>query len=366
MPTLADVAKQAGVSVSTASIVLNPGKTRKNVSEELQRKVRKAARELGYVPNYHAQAMKRGQTRVIGLALHTGRTYEKTGTRLDSLYYAAMLAGIEHAIAKRGYSLLILGSTPEELATQRALRAIQQRQIDGLICPHNLLQLELQHSNLGALPVVAIEAPPSLPIPTINWNTAEAVNLAIDHLLAQGHRYILWLGPPPHSQDSLPNERETLFMQESFRKKFQAAIVHLPPPDKTSPLPKDETIINQACEAFLNFVHEQVGKATLPSAVLAYNDTMAAGVYRASSQVGLKIPQQLSVMGFDNFSPAYYLTPPLTTLSHSFDAIGERAVELLLQRIEERISPYSPENPPPHILISPELVVRGSTCPPGS
>ncbi|MBA3700503.1 MAG: LacI family DNA-binding transcriptional regulator [Planctomycetes bacterium] len=351
--TLSDVAKAAGVSIATASMVLNPTDKTAKVSDERTALVKAAAERLGYVANYHARAMHLGLSETIGFALDYGQAgRELDDEPMDVGYFHHLTMGIEAETHFVGYNLALIGPGTQERAVARGIRQLQQRRLDALIVPAVLSSVRLSNliSEAPDLPIVLIEHDGSSAFPVVHYDEAEGVRRAVAHLAGLGHRQLLWLGP---DQDGRRGRAD------QFREAVQAAGLGGETCFFTVPEPVyDRHSIIRAAGAALS---ARLARGRDVTALVCYNDFTAVGAYDALLSAGVHIPREVSVVGFDDFVAAY-LHPRLTTVSHMLVGMGRRATQLALEMArgpQARAGLRGRRE-----VLVPELVLRASTAPP--
>jgi len=191
MSSLKDVATLAGVSIATASKVLNTGKELDRISEDCADRVRRAARELAYTPNYHAQSLMTRKAYNLGFSLDVAPGQNAIG----GYYTGSLIGGAECKAREEGYLLTLTGPSKTETGVQRALGELRKKRFDGLLVP-GLIGQELNRSFLteSELPVILLEYDDTTLIPVIDVDAAAGIIQAVEHLIKLGHRDILWLG----------------------------------------------------------------------------------------------------------------------------------------------------------------------------
>lgn len=351
MARLRDVAEAAGVSISTASLVLGSNRTGKPVGADLEERVRKAAKKLGYVANAMARSFSTGISRNIAFAIHDGFPIRN---RLLEPYYANLAGSLETAAMEKEYTLTLVGSrSREQYAFQVAYEILQQHRVDGVI----LARFGLTHETspfakaTEPMPAVGVECEPHPMCPVVSWDEDGSVRETVQHLAALGHRNLLWVGPPDEQRET------TLREQAGLANMRIAKAIHYERIRPVQPSPV-EVVIDAVRPLAYNYLKSYKGKVT---AAVCFNDNAAIGVYQAAAQLGISIPGKLSVVGFDDFL-GVMLYPKLTTVSHRMEMLAKRAVDYLLTLIEfpktrERLAGL-------YEVIPPELVVRDSTAPP--
>lgn len=323
---MADVARLAGVSQQTVSRVLNESP---HVSPNTRERVLEAVRKLAYRPNRVARALVTGRSRTLGVVSFDTTLYGPAST----------LLGIEHAAHDAGYFVSI--ASLRSLDSTSMLSAVERLGEQGV---EGILVIAPQESAARALlqvapdvPIVATEAGPQHDdIPLVAVDQVAGAAAATQHLLERGHRTVWHISGPPdwlEAQDRVRGWRSTL---------DAAGAVH-------PPLLVGDWSARSGYE-----LAERLAAEPEVSAVFVGNDQMALGVLRRLHELGRRIPEEISVVGFDDIPEAAYFTPPLTTVRQNFNEVGRRALLLLLRQLEggERL---------PRDTVPPELIVRAST-----
>jgi LacI family transcriptional regulator len=359
MPSLMEVAKLSGVSVSTVSMVLNRTKRAERISDECAQRVREAARKLGYVPNYHARSMKLGVAETIGLSVEIEACPERGSSELADLFFASVIGSVELRLRREGYMLSIVGPGEKTTALARGRKAIQQRRFDGLLVlgVSSFINAPLPE-DIEDEPIVVIEYPGSTTLPVIDFDDEQAVDLAVDHLLELGHRRLMWVGPDddPSGKATIRRDRLRARAQEAGGTSVEQCL-YQSGADVWSQ--HGEHIVDAAEQAVESCIARRGASSTV-TGVVCWNDATALGVSRALQRAGRSVPGDVSVVGMDNFE-AGLGCPKLTTIDHRAFEMGFRAAELLLEiafdgdrRAELR----------GHVeKLAPRLIVRDSTGP---
>jgi len=335
MKSIKDVAALAGVSFTTVSHVLN--ETR-HVSEETRRKVMAAVEQLGYRPNAGARMMRKSGSKLVGVLVPT----------VLNPFFAELVVGIEERCRLAGYSVFLCNSddTPE-LQHQYLSRLLEYR-VDGLLISSAKEDETLVGMvNAASLPVVTMNhAFPGLKADMVSENNREGARLAVGHLLELGHRRIACISGPA----GLEFARERT---EGWRSMLRDAGI----------VPNEDLLVEgdfssqggyeAACRLLHNFEDGQA-----PTAIFAGNDMMAIGALRAAAELGLNVPKQLSIIGFDDIDLSRYVSPALTTVGCSIKKLGNEAARVLIERIAQ---PDAPHN---EVVMTHFLALRDSTAPP--
>lgn len=306
MATIRDVAREAGVSTATVSRVLSRPAV---VNAETRRSVMAAVNALGYTPNAAAKSLR---------TLRSGKLLV-TVPDIANPFFSLILQGIEAAALRAGYSVLLGDTQHDEAREQQYALMLQRREADGLIfLGHRLPKAAaalVRSRPAGTAPVVnGCEFSPSLGVPSVHIDNARAAFEAIDHLCQLGHRRIgVVTGPmaSPLSRDRLKGT-----MARAGRPGHKITI---------STAGGDFSI-----ESGIAAAEQLLGGPRPPTAIFCFNDEMAIGVLHTARQHGLRVPDDLSVVGFDDIRFAQFADPPLTTVRQPMRELGEATVRLLL------------------------------------
>jgi LacI family transcriptional regulator len=338
--TLKDIAKVAGVTPMTVSRVMNDAAY---VSTSVREKVLKAAQELRYQPNLLARSLKARETKTIGVLL----------ADMANPFTALLAHGIRKVLDARGYTAFICLSENSGQQEQASLRALYEHQVDGVIVAtratslgnQTLLSLAEEH-----LPIVQIgDRGLNHPyVDTVTANHWQGGYEATEHLIQLGHRAIGFVG--------------VTLVHGSGLRRFQGYLDALRQHRLT---PREEWMAGPRHDGVPGYSTQMVGydgiKQLLkarkrPTAVFARNDMTALGVMLGARECGLRIPQDLAVVGFDDVPLAAMASPPLTTVFQPIQEQGEQAATLLLDRLQA-VTPRASET----IILPCKLVVREST-----
>jgi LacI family transcriptional regulator len=345
MATIRDVAKLAGVSVSAVSAVTN---RRAGVSTSLAERVWKAIDTLDYHPDSVARSLRVRRTKTLGVVM----------PQIASPFYAEVLRGVEEEAKGNDYSILICDSAADPDLEQRLLKSIVARRVDGILLASADPHFSDQQLVRRKLPVVYFDRlPPSCRGPAVMVNNLEGAFEATRHLIELGHRRIAIITGPV----AVSTAAERV---EGFRNAMGMAGLPIP----EGHLQSGEFRLEGGYRCAL----EMMGLSPRPTALFATNYEMTLGALRALRELGIRCPQDVSVMGFDDFvmgadgySWAAMFSPQLTTVAQPSYEIGREAVRLLLSWIEK------PEDEHQHgedyvVRLCVELRVRESTAPPAS
>lgn len=329
MATMKDVARLAGVSTSTVSHVINKDRF---VSEAVTRKVDAAIKELNYAPSALARSLKIKQTRTIGMLI----------TASTNPFYSELVRGVERSCFERGYSLVLCNTEGNEQRMNRNLETLMQKRVDGLL----LLCTETHQPSREIM-----QRYPSIPTVMMDWspfdgetdliqdNSLLGGDLATQYLIDKGYSRIACITGP---LDKTPARLRL----EGYREAMTRAGLAIPAGYEIT----GDFEFNGGFEAMQTLLsHKQ-----RPEAVFVGNDAMAVGVYKALYQAGLRIPQDIAIIGYDDIELASYMTPPLTTIHQPKDELGELAVNVLIHRMAQ------PTIQQQRLQLTPVLMARGS------
>jgi LacI family transcriptional regulator len=334
-PTQVDVARLAGVSRATVSYVVN-GLTdgRVPISEETCQRVLDAVAELGYEPDARAQALRSGDTKTVGLIIPDIR----------NPHFWEYADGVEQEASASGYHILLSSTAPDNEYAEDIFKDLSRQRIDGLILMGSFIAQSEEAKNTltwllkRRLPIVEISDHDivNYTVDCVVSNYRAATMEMMSHLLSLQHRrigLIYGVAIPRLAEDRLLPYQDSL----------QAA-----------GLPVDQELIVR-CGPTIEDGYQAALKLlklpAQPTALIPINDLLAIGALRAASDLGLHVPTDLSLAGYDDISIAKYLVPRLTTVSKDVVTVGREAVKLLLARIQESNRPYQRINFPARLII---------------
>jgi DNA-binding LacI/PurR family transcriptional regulator len=331
--TLKAVAERVGLTPSTVSHVLTNSPAANSVPQRTKNRIHAAARELNYQPNFFARSLKVKRSHTIGVIA------EEIGDAYSSL----IISGIERYLRKHNFFFLTVAHRHDDKLLSTYSNMLQQRGVEGFITVDTFLTEE------PPLPTVAIAGHRRIPrVTNIVLDHCHAASLALQHLVDLGHEEIAFMKGSTASSDT--DERWKAICDVAAKLGVQMR------PELTVQLEGVDPTPNLGYP----FAKQLLARKRPFTALFAYNDISAIGSICAFQEVGLRVPDDLSVVGFDDIQSSAYLNPPLTTVRQPLQEMGEIAARTLIDRIEERVK-YVPE-----ISVEPEFVVRGSTAPPGN
>jgi LacI family transcriptional regulator len=329
-PTIEDIAQVMGISSSTVSRALRDDP---RISEKVTREVKNTAIRLGYVPNIGASNLRLGKTRLIGLIVRDIRD----GFCLE------VIPSVEAACAASEYGLLLCNAGASQQGEFEYLRTLLQRRVDGIILitpattipnPYLMFRKEVPLVLVDSLVIGA-------PICTVSVDHTLGGYLSAKHLLELGHQRIAFLSGPLSLSSSLR-------CVEGYHNAMTEAGVGM---EDQNVVLTEKTDIQAGYDGML----EIIKLSPRPTAVATFSDLMAAGALEAARHYAIAVPEELSIVGYDDIPLSSLLTPPLTTIKQNKDALGTIAMQLLLEEIHNQGHVHQ------QIQIQPTLVLRGST-----
>jgi LacI family transcriptional regulator len=333
--TLRDVAAAAGVHPATASRALNP-ETRILVSEDTARRVTAAAAKLGYRPNPVARSLRTRRSHTVGVLIPD----------LNNPLFPPIVRGLEDKLAAAGYVALI-GNTDADANRERLLfEQMRARHVDGFVLATATLHDRLLAEAASAdLPVVLMNRlSQDYSFPSVSVDNEQGARMAVGHLARLGHSRIAHIAGPQEASTGLSRLR-------GFKDAMAAHGLEV-----------SEDLVAYAnrytVDEGTRCLRELLAAGRDFTAVAAANDMLAVGCYAALDEAGLRCPDDISVIGFNDMPFIDRLRPPLTTVRFPHYQLGTEAAQLLLERIGER------EGPVKILYLAPELVVRGSVAQP--
>lgn len=328
MSTIKDVAKLAGVSPSTVSRTLS---NRIFVEEETRQKVLKAVEELGYHPNIIARGLKEGKTNILGFMVPD----------INSLFYPMIMKAVERYASQKGYSLILINNDESLEKEKQALWSFAGRRVDGILC----MSVEDEIGHLTSfqeeqkVPVVLVNRSAGSSMSSVSTDNEYGGYLMTKYLLDHGHTRISGMfGDLGKDRFRTRYKGYLSAMEEYGIQDYEKYVIY---------------DVNSVEEAYQRTCEILKG-ADRPTAFFASMDILAIGIYSGINACGLRIPDDISVVGFDNIFMAQYMIPGLTTYNFSVDSIAEICVDLLLKEIDE------PGCGKEHITQKGSLLERGS------
>lgn len=343
--TITDVAAHAGVSKATVSAVLN---AMVGVRDATRQRVLSSAEQLDYRPSARTRA---GAPPQLPALHHGARCLALLIREADNPFYAEVVAGARDAAESHGFTLLVLSSEGDQESERRAVRLIHAKEVDGLMA-YPVMGDEADLSHFFELkrrnfPFVLLEGVHGLPASLVDIDNRAAACVATEHLLGLGHTRLAHFAGPAYSLHS----RERV---DGVRQACSGALVRF----NDAHIVLAGASIENGYRAALAYFEGRAA-ADRPTAVTCYNDLVAIGVCSALAKLGLRVPDDVSVVGFDDIPLARYLAVPLTTVRIPGHENGRLAAELLMAQLAAS-APLAAERHQMHAT----LVVRASTSAP--
>jgi len=327
--TLKAVAQHVGLTPGTVSAVLNDAPSARSIPQDTKNRIHAAAKELNYRPNFFARTLRNKRTYTIGVIA------EEIG---DS-YGSAIISGIEQYLRKRGYFFLTVAHRHDPELLGQYSRILSERGVEGIIT------VDTTVNEAPALPTVAVAGHKKLKgVTNIVLDHRHAAVLALKYLKDLSHERIAFMKGNPLSSDSMDRWDAICEVSKQIGLKIDCDLVAQIDTDDPTPM------------LGYPFTKQLLARGKPFTALFAYNDISAIGAIRALQEQGLRVPQDVSVMGFDDIPGAAFHFPSLTTVRQPLNRMGEVAAQSLLERIEGK------KEYPSEIAIEPELVVRESTA----
>lgn len=327
--TLKAVAQQLGLTPGTVSAVLNNSDASRSIPERTRKRIIEAARQLNYRPNFMARSLRVQRTYTIGVILE----------EIGDGYGSSIVSGVEEYIRERDYFFLTVAHRHDARLLETYSQMLLARGVEGLLTVDTVLQ------QAPPLPTVAVAGHKQLEnVTNIILDHRRAAVLALQHLKQLGHQKIAFLKGQPESADS--EVRWESICEVAKELSIEIA------PERVVQL----TGLDSTPELGYPFGKELLARRVPFTALFAYNDISAIGAMRAFQEAGLGVPEDISVVGFDDVVNASFCIPTLTTVRQPLKKMGRIAAETLLARLE------SDAEFPDDIAVEPELVVRKSTA----
>ena len=336
--TIKDIAKAAGVSHPTVSRALNDHPA---IAKKTVKRIKDLAARMGYIPSATARGLKTSRTFALGVIT----------SFIEDPFWSEVLHGVDDTLHPAGYSLFIAATHRDNQREKEVVQAMVQRGVDGVILlAPQFSPKQCQMLQAYGLPMAMVNNEGAGECQCLIFNDdVFGIRQITAHLISLGHQRIAYLGN--HRGGRTNSNRQAGFSQE-----MAAAGL---------PIPKEYIYLTSGGNPAggLEGAQYLLGLEARPTAIVCYNDYMAAGVYNGVARASLRIPQDISVTGFDDISMAAYLTPPLTTLRQCKYEMGVGAARMMLEMLSLRHE--EPDSPQPvrKIKMEGQLLVRSSTAP---
>jgi DNA-binding LacI/PurR family transcriptional regulator len=342
--TLRDVAKASGVSAATVSIVLNNAPLARYIPPSTKERIERAAKKLRYRPKLASRFVGARRNRTVGVMVFD----------ITDPFCTLILRGIENSLYQASYLPIFTDAHNQRGRFERYLEMLLARPVEGLVIVANWLFVDIELlADLEKRNIPAVMIGRELrtgSISSVMVDNEAGAHLAMEHLYSLGHRKIAFIRGPKMLGDSIPRWRGVRSFARSVGLEIDPALV-VDLPDSLDP--------NTGFESGFKLTDELLKHKKRFTAVMAFDDMTAFGAIRGLARAGLKVPEDCSVIGFDDVIPAGLSVPSVTTVRQPMEAMGSTAVEIVLEGMnaaaEER------EFAAVHRLLAPELVVRESS-----
>jgi DNA-binding LacI/PurR family transcriptional regulator len=344
MVTIRDVARESGFSSTTVSIVLNNAPLARYIPASTKKRIERAAKKLGYRPNLFARSLRSKRSHTVGVMV----------VDMTDPFCTPVLRGIENTLYQSNYLPILTDVHNERSRFERYLEMLLDRRVEGLIVLANWLFLDinllgdLEKSSIPTA-IIGVELKTDS-ISSVVVDNELGAHLALEHLSSLGHRKIAFIRGPKGLADSSPRWK-------GIRSFAKAAGLEMDP-RLIVDLPESRESIS-SFEAGYKLTEELLKQKRHFTAILAFDDLTAFGAIRALTKAGLRVPEQCSVIGFDDVATCAIYTPPLTTIRQPMEPMGAAAVSLVVDGINAVLEKR--ESAALHRKVAPELVVREST-----
>jgi DNA-binding LacI/PurR family transcriptional regulator len=331
--SLATLSAHLGLSVAAISRVLNGVPAAKSIPQATQDRIFEAAKLFNYRPNALARSLRHGRSMMVGVLV----------PEVSEGYVTLVLSGLEQGLLQAGYVYFLISHHHREELIAGSQTLLMERSVDGIIAIDTIL------SRSTRLPTIMVSGfDEQEGVTSIVLNQRRAAELALDHLVGLGHREIAIIKGQSFSSDTEPRWQAIRHAATKAHLRLDPKLVVQLEGDTPSHEPG-------------YFAAQRLLASAVPfTALFAFNDVSAIGAIRALREAGLRVPQDVSVVGFDDVQSAAFQNPGLTTVRQPLRTMGMLAAEALVRQIAAH-----PEHPPSkQLVVDPELVVRESTCPP--
>jgi LacI family transcriptional regulator, galactose operon repressor len=342
--TLRDVAEGSGVSAATVSIVLNNAPLARYIPTSTKDRIEKAAKKLHYRPKLVSRYLSTKRNRTVGVMVFD----------ITDPYCTLILRGIENALYEAAYMPILTDAHNQRGRFERYLEMLLARPIEGLVIVANWLFVDIDLlADLEKRNIPAVMIGRELSTGSINSvmvDNEAGAHLAMEHLYSLGHRKIAFIRGPKMLGDSVPRWRGVRSFARSVGLEIDSSLV-VDLPNSLDP--------NSGFEGAYRLTEDLLKRKKRFTAVMAFDDMTAFGAIRGLARAGLKVPEDCSVIGFDDVNPAAFSVPSLTTVRQPMEALGSAAVGIVMDGINAAREDREFESM--HRKLAPELVVREST-----
>ena len=326
------LAEHLGLSPATVSLVINRSPAAKSIPHGTQERIRQAARQLNYRPNFMARSLRVQRSFTVGVVV----------PEISEGYAALVMSGIEDYLLQEGYFYFVVSHRHRADLIEEYPRLLQQRAVEGLIAVDTPCQKGVR------IPVVAVSGHHEVEgVTNIALNHACAAMLAIEHLVGLGHRKIAFIKGQEFSSDTEVRWEAVRGVAKNLSLEINERLVGQLEGESSSP------------ELGYQVTRKLLAAGEAFTALFAFNDISAIGAIRALREARRRVPEDVSVVGFDDIQSAAFQNPAMTTVRQPLRQMGILAAETLLRRLSAPTKTPYPRN----LYVEPELIVRETTAP---
>jgi LacI family transcriptional regulator len=327
-----EIARRAKVSTATVSRAINRVPT---VDPQLAKRVWKVVDELGYYPNTQARALVSGKSRIFGLVV----------SEITNPFFPEIVQTFEELAVQNNYEILLTSTVHDSTRMKSSVRRMIERRVDGVaILTFGMEESLLNDLRLRKVPLVFVDVGPNAPkVSNIRIDYQHGIRQAVQHLAALRHTAIAFVAGPTHLKSA-----------EARKEAFRQAMSEI-----GLPVPLEMLVVgDHTMEGGMRALGELMRLPTPPTAVFCSNDMTAIGVMREAYDLGIKVPHDLSVVGFDDIRLSEFITPPLTTVRMSQTELARIAFQALMEDVGEEATDSGRKEYP----LSTNLILRRSTA----
>jgi LacI family transcriptional regulator len=339
--TIRDIAKEAGFAASTVSIVLNNAPLARYIRSATKQRIEDVAKKLGYSPNQLARSLRNQRNHTVGVMVFD----------ITDPFCTPILRGIETTLYRANYVPILADAHNDPSRFERGLEMLLERRVEALIVIANWLFVDitaLADLEKRNVPTIVIGRKITETISSVMVDNEGGARAGVQHLFELGHRNIAFIRGPKFITDSGQRWQGIRSFARTAGLKINSKLV--------AELPDDP---DNAHDSAYRLTEELIRRGQPFTALMAYDDIAALGAMRALVKSGIRVPEQCSVIGFDDTAPAALSLPALTTIRQPMETMGSVAVETITDAIIASLERL--EFPPTHRRLPPELVVREST-----
>jgi DNA-binding LacI/PurR family transcriptional regulator len=342
--TIRDVAKQSGFSSTTVSIVLNNAPLARYIPASTKERIERAAKKLGYRPNLFARSLRSKRSHTVGVMVFD----------MTDPFCTLVLRGIENALYQASYLPILTDVHNDRSRFERYLEMLLDRRVEALIVLANWLFVNidvLADLEKSSVPTVMIGRElQNQSVSSVIVDNELGAHTAVEHLYSLGHHKIAFIRGPKALADSAPRWKGIRTFAKSSGLELDARLI-MDLPESSEPI--------SSFEAGYKLTEELLKQKRPFTALMAFDDMTAFGAIRALAKAGLRVPQDCSVIGFDDVTVSSLYTPPLTTVRQPMESMGAMAVSIALEGINAVLEKR--EVAAVHRKMAPELALREST-----